>query len=1200
MPNDYEEIGRYLSSRPTGTSTADVAKYILLNAQGVKPLAGSNTSVNKPLLMSRIFDILSRGNYAAAELTRSTYDPGVNPLTAIFEGLSGKKKTTFQDVLKERAPDMPSGVRAALGLSLDIALDPLTYTPIPVGKGISKLKGLSKTPEPLDKTFAQDLLSKGEPVYPEAFGLPAKEQIIPKALAKKSVPNIEKILDLSPKAGFETSQPPLPGFLEKLKLPDIIETATKSTKAKEPAGQLALRFPGFSLKTARATDVVEQVAKQDPVGTLRILPQPKPKIETRHQEAADEILAGWDNTRSTAQLNKQYPDTLNAKQQVGLYYRAIEAAKKGFKNPNAPANIAKINSNAYKIYLAMEQILESQGLIPRIGTGENVRLSDIIQQLGGSARAKEVLDEFGDVVKEGSPTWQALQGLRAQGAIDESKSVKLIVDKIAETKTGAEVPEYLTSGFDKFLKKIGETTAKSAGLSPAASKATAGLVDMLLSTGKSRALVITEQKAKLLDEVVAKSKVNAEINKATTRALEADLGQLPRWAIDSNKAVEFFMGRVATWWGQSDLRPLSLNAIGAASATAAARGRVLDRMFAPFELPQRHEALRAAQGLTQASTPETVFLANQIRSLMEYMVGQASGKSVLLRAGLHIDSLNKWLDRYGARFNFTQGKIKDLTGVTHDFSKGTDWLNSWKVTNIEEDPKIFLFKMQQALEQATREKALFDEIGERFGALVPGKGFATKISGYSYIEPYYFTSDIAKQLPRVIRDWTSSPWTPKSPLVKHYDRVLSMWKSGVTIYRPGHHLRNLVGDIYLGWMDGVNSLRPYTLAMQVQKSMKGAYEGFAEVDQLVAIGAMPQKYGPVDPKKVLFRNRSGTPFTAEQIAAVAHQKGLLEHTRTIEDIIDLGEQSRFRPFGGKVQAVARGVSELNTHFTRLAHFIDKVQKSSGNDLADIFEQASRRARKWHPTGLDLTEFERHYLRRIIPFYSWIRKSTPLLLEGLVMNPGKAVIPAKGYEALQEATGIDTPSRAEPFPVDQMFPAWLRAHGVGPIAESDSFLGKFSNQLPTGYVMGGVGLNPLQELIAQIETPAKTVRTSLTPGIQIPTELVTGREMFTQEPIAGLDARPGAMSQYIGEQIPFYAPIQSITGITPFGTETRKKAETGNAIDIETLMNWLTASGIRGTGPYRDQARYEALASGKMRKKIGREELLQQLREMAGE
>lgn len=1213
--------------------SVDVAKYILLNADTSKALGPGtlDNGGNEPSLMGRIFDILSRPNYAVAEGVRTMSPRGV------LEGLSGKKKTTFSDVLKEYGVKDPR-VQGSVGLLLDIGLDPTTYIPGgAVAKGASKVAKLAgigskigKTTEVVarDKTLAQKLLQKGEPIFPEAFGIPKSDvPQIPDILRRPEQATefnfgTRSINDL-PSTPIKRLSDTLPGQLElplegvpkslphKLTSPPVdtaeslIDSAVKN--------QIPFKFPDFNLSKIRASaatdkaeSIVEKAVSGDPEALLRVMPHPEQiKIGTREQKAAAELVANWDNTKSSARLNKLYPESLNARQQVKLYYQAIKEASKRFTRPNAPANKLRISSDAYKIYTAAEKALEAKGLVPRIGTGENVRLSEVIQQVGGHKNAQQVLNEFGNEIKQGSSTWQAIQALRARGAINETKSVKLIAEKVQEARDVAKTLPQASDGFmdqfDRIMKKMAGATARAEGLSPAGVNAATGLVDFTLRTGKSPVQIAIEQKSGIIDDIVAKgmAKKRPEVNSVVTKALEEDLGKLPKWAHTDNKAVEFFMGRVATWWGQSDLRPMSLNMISSSQATATARGHALDELFKPFNQAQRAEALKLAQGYGVPSSPEVGQLALQITKMMDNLVGQVSGQSVLLRSTVDMERLNKWMHHYRVGFTHTNGKAKDFLGKLHDFSNGTDWLKNWKIADIKEDPKIFLFKFQQAIEQATREKALFDEIGERFGAKIYGGVYKNRITGHPYLEGYYFPDDIAKQIPRVVRDWSLPGWKPQSPVVRLYDRVLSMWKTGVTIYRPAHHVRNMIGDIYLGWMDGVNSVRPYMLAARVQKSMSGAYDTLQNVDKLVELGILQKGYKTPLPNEVLFRNKSGVEFTAEQIGAVAHQKGLLEHARTIEDIIDLGETATFKPFKGKVQAVARKASELQNHNARLAHFIDKVMKSRGSDLEAIFEQAARRSRKWHPSGLDLTEFERTVLRRIIPFYSWMRKSAPLLIEGLVMNPGKALIPSKIYGAIQDMQGIDTPGRADPFPVDQMFPEWLRSEGLGPLSTSKGFLSGVSDQGPPGYVMGGVGLNPLSQFMSQLESPGRTLTSSLTPVVRIPTEIMTGSKLFTGEPISGPEARPGAFEQYVGEQIPAYNAIQSITGITPFGTQT-KRAERSSDSGLESLFNWLTGAGIKGTGPYIRQGQYEKTAPIKAQRRSDKDAFLKYLRQQLGE
>lgn len=1188
----YALLANYAGRAPSANSM-DIAKYILLNADVQRSGTGT-ANKSSPSVASRIFDILSRPRYAVANATKALITGDINPIDDFISGLAGTQKTGFGDVLKASGVSDPL-TRNLVGFGLDVGLDPVNY--IPVAGVLSKIKDLRGRSVPAAPvvTSVQKALSKGAPVNPELYGLPAvTAPQLPKALIKSKDIRITRDALASP-SKFTTNQLQLdlPGVPTKLKLPDITPAEQVATKVVKPVGQLGFKLDLHPTTTGNTSrELIDKAVAGNTEALSRVTPIVHGvEYEPRHLKLADEIIAKFDPAKSTAAINKAHPDTLNAKQQVWLYHRAINAAKTIARNSKWSA------SHANKIYAAIEDQLRSKGYVPRLGTGENVSLLDTIRQMGGPPQAKIALDNFAKDLTPQNPVWDAVQGLRAANAVDESKSVKFILDKTNDAVSAVKADSMSDPAKQQAIQRVlrvAKATAKTAPISAASQDATRNLLNHLVNYDVPAAQIAINGKAGIINHILTTGQGSlAQYNHALTLALEKDLGKLPKWAINNNQAAEFLMGRVATWWGQKDLRPLSLTAIGSSSATAAARGQALAKLFKPYSLDDRALAFNLARGYGVPGISQPVSqLADHISAMIDNLVGQAKGASVVTRSAVDMNLLNKWMQNYKVGFTFTNAKkVKDSLGVVHNFSNGTDWLNSWKINDIPGDPQIFLFKFQQAVEQATRERALFDEIGERFGQKIAGGSFRTKVEGYPYLNGYYFSRDIANQIPRVVKDWTSR-MTTADPLLRHYDRLLSMWKSGVTIYRPAHHIRNLIGDAYLGWMDNVRSIRPYTLAARVQRTLKGMYPTLADVDQLVKLGVMGKQYGTPAPGSILFRNRSGVGFTAEQIAAVAQQAGLLEHARTIEDIIDLGETSKFKPFGGKVQAIGRSASELISHNTRLAHFIDKVMKSSGTDLPKIFESAVQRARKWHPTGLDLTDFERKFLRRVMPFYSWIRKSTPLLLEGMVMNPGKTLAVPKAYNSIQQAQGMQTNGIADPFPVDQMFPEWLRSEGLGPLSGPPGWLGAVSNQTPPGYVMFGQGLDPLTQMISQVSQPGKTILGGLTPALQIPLALMTGQNLSTGQPISGPDAQPGAMQEYVGAQLPIWSMIQSITGTTPFGTTTKKGR--GDQF-TESFLNWLTGAGIKGTGPYVRQARYEQSHPLQVQRNAQKQNFLNQLR-----
>lgn len=1219
IPADaFGSIQKYFNSQSMtapnmGPSAAHVANYMLLNAQR-NTLGPGTPQNNDPSIMGRIFDILSRPNYAIANMFKGAAEHHNNNLLKDFiSGLAGTQKTTFSDVLQSAGmPDTPA--TKLLGMGLDIGLDPTTYVSGKgVVNGIRDIAGLGKTGEKVARELplGGKLLQGGkEAINPEAFGLPAKASgEIPAAL--KSLPSnipaplgktVDELAQTATKgAGPQQLALDLPGIKKsKVTIPESLLKTVEDVPpvGKEIKGQGSLRFPDFNLskireateldKVKRAEDIVSGVTQGNLEDALKITPPVPLKYKPSDAKLAEELAKRFDPKQSTALLNKQHPNSLNAKQQVKLYYRVRETlAKQGPKSAN--------RTNA--VYKAVEDQMVKRGYIPRIGTGENVKLSDVIADLKsrGVKADYDNLKEFGSEISKSTPVGQAVEHLRARGAITESVPIKNIVDKISESKAQLNAANVLSNtqlkGVQKLLKKFGKTTAKAQNLSPAAENATKGLIEQAMVAGKSPAEIMLSQKSKMLDDIVAGGKTRrAEINKVVTMGLEKSLGKLPKWIIDedANKAVDFAMGRVATWWGQKDLRPATLEALASSAATASMRGNVLNNIFKDFDLSQRSEAFRLAQNIGQPSTPATAQLGSKIAQIMSDLTEKAGGASVLVKSSVDMDLLNKWMRRYQTGFEFTNKTLKDpVTKELRDFSKGADWLESWKAAEIAGDPAQWLFKFQQAAEQATREKSVFDELGERFGSQIAGNGYRVKIDGHPYLKDYFFPDEIAKQIPRMVKDWNPGS-LGNGALLKLYDRGLSMWKTNVTIYKPGFHVRNVVGDMYLGALDGVTSVKPYRLALRVQRTMKGHYEDLNDIDKLVEIGAISKSARTPMPGEVLFTNKSGVKFTAEQIYAVAHQKGLFESYKTLEDIIDT-DGKKFRPFGGKVQAAAGSLSELQHVNSRLAHFIDKVGKSRGSDLPKIFEDASRRARRFHPSGLDLTEFEKKYMRRIMPFYSWIRKSTPLLLEGIVMRPGITLLPSKISQGIQEAAGVDYQGRDNPFPVDQMFPDWIKEQGLGPWSNSEGLLGKFSNQDTPGYVMGGMGLDPLTQLIPQLQHPGKTIGSSLTPLVKVPIELMTGTNIFSGAPISGTNAPEGAMQEYLGSQIPLASVFQGLTGYTPFGTETKRS---GPGQRTEAFTNFLTGLGIKGTGPYIKSAQYS-------QRQVNRDEFLAQLKNQMG-
>ncbi len=680
----------------------------------------------------------------------------------------------------------------------------------------------------------------------------------------------------------------------------------------------------------------------------------------------------------------------------------------------------------------------------------------------------------------------------------------------------------------------------------------------------------------------------APINNAVTNAIHSTMGgptpaQLGKIVGSENRAVDWFLARFSTAYGNADLRPEVLIATQTARQKAVLRSKVLNNVARNFTDTQIDEAWNAVRGTNIGGQTENIQnLSNNFSKIMDNLFGgtglKADAHSTAYRSGIVMSELNKQLNNVKAGFQFTNKKKVNWNGQALDFSAPGAWLQSWK-TFSPNDPLVFMSKLQTAVENTVAKNTFLDEVSSRFGSTNYSRkmGYTHRVNDPRF-KDYYFPEEIANQMAKALKTWDQI-YDPKSQLTRLLDSVTSMWKTGMTIYMPAHHIRNMIGDTYLSWMDGVNSPAVYNKAIKVLSSQKDRYKDIDSVEDLVSNRAISAAL--TRPGDRILRTKSGIDLTAEQVYTLAFNKGLLQSANVVEDILT-DTVPKLKPFGGKVSGWVRGKTEAREHFVRLAHFIDKLQKSNIKNVDEAATEASKSVRKWHPDGQDLTEWERTYMRRVFPFYSWTRKSIPLLIESAVVNPGKTALYPKAMYGLQQLTGTEGASISDPFPEDQLFPDWIKEKGIGPIAAhgmdgipgiiagvSRSRTG-FSGE-PEGYTVANPS-NPFIDTVAQFagmgnpSDPIRGIASMVNPLGRVPAEVGTGHTVLGTP----VDYDP---NKYATENIPLLAYLSQIGNIGLFGPTRRGEQE--GIFNEEGFLNWLTALGVRGTGANIKQAEYEA-------------------------
>lgn len=388
--------------------------------------------------------------------------------------------------------------------------------------------------------------------------------------------------------------------------------------------------------------------------------------------------------------------------------------------------------------------------------------------------------------------------------------------------------------------------------------------------------------------------------------------------------------------------------------------------------------------------------------------------------------------------------------------KGDNPYQSWRDWEGISDPLDFLSKYFQAASRAHSEQQLGASLSQRFGfdSNVTGDMVKIRLTKGSRIahlidRDMWYPKEVAENMKALDKTLFDAAQPPRNNQIgRIFDNLTHKYKTGLTIYRPGHHLRNMYGDIWLNYMDGVRSPKYYNQAQRVLASRKNHY------DDLV----LETRVGDLNPKHtaITMRTRDGreVPLSYDDIYKLSVSQGILHDYATIEDLgfanaardIDKVEAGRSltRPFDGKLHEKMTGLGEYRDHYVRMAHLMSLLERDKNGlrllkplhgehpeatlrrSLELQFQDYSARIRKWHPDGSDLTLWEKRVMRRGVLFYSWIRKAMPLVIESMLTRPGRFLtFPKAMYEAA-EANGIDLNGLGDPFPVDQLFPVWMGA------------------------------------------------------------------------------------------------------------------------------------------------------------------------------
>ena len=243
---------------------------------------------------------------------------------------------------------------------------------------------------------------------------------------------------------------------------------------------------------------------------------------------------------------------------------------------------------------------------------------------------------------------------------------------------------------------------------------------------------------------------------------------------------------------------------------------------------------------------------------------------------------------------------------------------------------------------------------------------------------------------------------------------------------------------------------------------------------------------------------------------------------------------------------------------RLTHFMNELQKGA------TFDEAMESVAKAFYDYSDLSQFEKNWMRRIFPFYTFFRKNTEANLRYLAKAPGYVSFPQK----LANNANYITEEDKEHIPL-----SWLNN------PRNEWLLNQAALRLPWDK---GVKFFPLQNFLPQIDAanlnPKEGIQSltgMITPVVKTPLELIMNKDFFTGRELQsdaypkryflGMDMNP-KLVHALRPFRQFDVADRVIRELTPEASKRHGMAPRNEATDLSEKA-WRSTGTFFGTKAY---------------------------------
>ena len=393
----------------------------------------------------------------------------------------------------------------------------------------------------------------------------------------------------------------------------------------------------------------------------------------------------------------------------------------------------------------------------------------------------------------------------------------------------------------------------------------------------------------------------------------------------------------------------------------------------------------------------------------------------------------------------------------------------------------------------------------------------------------------------------------------------TIWKTSATVMRgPSFVIRNVLGGTYNAVLGGTES-RDFSLGLKYTKALNAAYKeaekaAFSEEGRKLLradnIGSFLEGYIEKNldfeamdgismyelHKKMTERNIFGGSVMAEiqgsnplTVRSGSFTKSYRDLAASInKDDMNIFERG-FYPVGNAVlnnpyTQMMSGWQENAERYLRSAQYFAGVRRGGGTEASHMYADMLVKSTQFDYS--DMSNFERKYLRHVVPFYTFTRNNLPLQFRSLVNRPGIPLAVLRMNYYGNEYFGADPDSEVGRQVRENMAP-WL--------TEAEGFPSMFGGDSP---VVIGIGAplvdinrflpdeNDLTSWSGVKALPLNTLRglteestSQLNPAVKLGVESLSGTNLFT-----GTEYKDKTVSPLMGKLLaPFSKGIDKETG-----------------------------------------------------------------------